>query len=127
MPRSEFIGRGSGGPAIGNKMKVVIAYLMHKKNLNYNDYCVEIPKTYKPLNIDFNNFDEVLLQKKDKTVGKKSRLLKAMARRKVMEDSDSETEVSSTKRRLEIEEDEPEICTPSKKKKVVFTEISSQK
>ena len=63
LPRNDFIGSGSGGPNIGNKLKMVSAYLLSKIGLDHNSYCKEIPPRYKDVQIDFENYDDNIPKK----------------------------------------------------------------
>ena len=55
LPRDSFLGRGTGGLNIGNKLKVVDAYLLHKMDIDHNKYFEEKPAKYKDVQIDFEN------------------------------------------------------------------------
>ena len=55
LPRSEFVGRGSGGSNISYKLKMVSAYLLHKMEKDHNTYCDTIPHEYDPVEVDFDN------------------------------------------------------------------------
>ena len=58
MARAEFWGRGSGGPNIANKLKMVSAYLLSRLGHDHNVFCEEIPPLYKPLDVDFDRPEE---------------------------------------------------------------------
>ena len=73
LPRTDFIGTGSGGPNIGNRLKIVTAYLLSKIGFDHNSYCKEIPANYKDVEIDFDNHEN-LVSKKTKITKPTSRL-----------------------------------------------------
>lgn len=66
LPRDSYIGRGSGGPNIGKRMKIVSAYLLQKLGIDHNRHAKTIPINYSCIEIDFNNFDHLLLNKSSK-------------------------------------------------------------
>jgi hypothetical protein len=59
LARNSFIGRGSGGPNIGNKLKIVTAYLLSKFGIDHNTFANTIPTMYQKVNIDFANYDDL--------------------------------------------------------------------
>ena len=77
LPRNDFVGSGSGGPNIGNRLKIVSAYLLSKLGFDHNTYCVEIPPLHKDVTIDFDNFEDMLDSKKPKAGKATSRLMLA--------------------------------------------------
>ena len=60
LPRDVYYGRGSGGANIGNKLKVVTAYLLDKQNIDHNMFADNIPPNYKPVHINFDNYGDML-------------------------------------------------------------------
>ena len=54
LARSDFIGRGSGGSNVGQKLKILVAYLFSKLNLDHNEFFREKPLGYVPVNVDFS-------------------------------------------------------------------------
>ena len=60
LDRNSFIGRGSGGPNIGNKLKIVEAYLLSKFEIDYNTFANTIPTMYRKVNIDFDSYDDLV-------------------------------------------------------------------
>ena len=79
LPRSQYIGRGSGGPNIGRRMQLVIAYLMKKLGLDYNEHCEKVPDSYRPVELDFLQWKELVSEEPKKDPRKKSRKQKALA------------------------------------------------
>ena len=59
LPRTDFIGTGSGGPNIGNRLKIVSAYLLSNIGLDHNFYCKDIPPRYKDVEVDFKNYEDL--------------------------------------------------------------------
>ena len=76
LPRTDFIGTGSGGPNIGNRLKIVSAYLLSNIGLDHNSYCKEIPPRYKDVQVDFKNYEN-LVSKNSKITEPPSRLQRA--------------------------------------------------
>ena len=77
LERSKFIGRGSGGPNIGNKLKIVTAYLMQKLGIDHNEHCENVPDDYNRVEINFDNYEHLLGAKKLKEKSSLSREMKA--------------------------------------------------
>ena len=82
LPRNQFVGRGSGGANIGNKLKAVTAYLLQKLDKDHNKFFDEKPVDYVPVNINFDdpeaqNYPEVNTKGKKKNISKptKKRIL----------------------------------------------------
>ena len=60
LPRDSYIGRGSGGPNIGNKLKVVSAHLLRKLNIDHNEFAESVPSSYRRIEVNFESYDELL-------------------------------------------------------------------
>ena len=43
----------SGGPNIGNKLKVVSAHLLEKLNIDYNTFAESVPSSYRRVEVNF--------------------------------------------------------------------------
>ena len=74
LERNKFIGRGSGGPNIGNKLKIVTAYLMKRIGIDHNEHCDDVPHDYNRVDIDLNNYSQLLGVKKQKEKNNLSRV-----------------------------------------------------
>ena len=68
LPRDSYIGRGSGGPNIGRRMKIVSAYLLSQFDIDHNKHAKSIPEHYCDVVVDFNNFDQLLFNKSLKSI-----------------------------------------------------------
>ena len=66
LERHRFIGRGSGGANIGNKLKVVTAYLLEKMGIDHNEHCERVPDDYNSVKINYNDFSDILNVRKAK-------------------------------------------------------------
>ena len=77
LPRDEYIGRGSGGANIGNRLKIVSAYLLDKHGIDHNDHAVDIPSNYQKVVINLSNYEELANAKNLKSKAIKSRVAKA--------------------------------------------------
>ena len=60
LARNDFIGRGSGGRNIGNKIKVLDAYLLKKLNIDHNNFCEEKPTGYRNVDVYFDDYENVM-------------------------------------------------------------------
>lgn len=60
LDRNKFIARGSGGPNIGNELKIVTAYLMRKIGIDHNEHCDNFPSDYNLIDIDFDRYGQLL-------------------------------------------------------------------
>ena len=60
LPRDLYYGRGSGGANIGNKLKVVSAYLLNKHDVDHNMFAENIPPNYKPVHRNFDSYGDIL-------------------------------------------------------------------
>ena len=100
LPRDSYIGRGSGGPNIGNKIKLVSAYLLSQFNIDHNSHARTIPSNYRTVDIDFENYDDLITNPKNKRRPIKSRAEKAKKRQleKASEEENSDEETSKTKK-----------------------------
>ena len=107
LPRNDFIGSGSGGPNIGNRLRMVSSYLLRELGFDHNSYCKELPPLYKDVIVDFDNFEEFVLGKKAKPTKPPSRLMlakiNAAKKRKVIqaESEDDDASIDSRKRMRE--------------------------
>ena len=100
LPRDSYIGRGSGGPNIGNMIKLVSAYFLSQFNINHNSHARTIPSNYRTVDIDFENYDDLITNPKNKRRPIKSRAEKAKKRQleKASEEENSDEETSKTKK-----------------------------
>ena len=103
--RDSFFGRGTGGFNIGNKLKVVDAYLLHKMDIDHNKYFEEKPAKYQDVVIDFENpevesepNDRQKVAKKGKFQKMRENLSKASKRTISSDDSEDDEPNESTKR-----------------------------
>ena len=55
-----YIGRGSGGPNIGNKLKLVAAHLLGKYMIDQNTFSEVIPVYYKRIDINFDDYEKLI-------------------------------------------------------------------
>ena len=80
MPREDYWGRGSGGPNVAMRMKMVSGYILSKLEKDHNLYCEVMPPLYKPVEVDFERADMMdhdLVDKATKSKKPASRLMKA--------------------------------------------------
>jgi hypothetical protein len=77
LERTKFIGAGSGGLNIGNRLKVVTSYLLNEIGIDHNEHCENVPQNYKRVEINYDDFEKLLTEKKAKETNPVSRLLKA--------------------------------------------------
>ena len=112
LPRQSYIGRGSGGPNIGNKLKICAAYLLSQHSIDHNTFAEVGPSSYRNVNINFENYDDLVSASMKNSKVSKSRAAKAKS-----------VVVKQKKRHVELsdEEDNP----PTKKSRPVPTEIAS--
>ena len=80
LARDSYIGRGSGGANIGNKIKLVCAYLLKQVNIDHNSHARTIPSNYRTVEIDFENFGDMITNPRNKRRPNKSRAEKAKKR-----------------------------------------------
>ena len=80
IPREDYWGRGSGGPNVSIKLKMLSGYILSKLDKDHNLYCDVRPPLYKPVEVDFDKEDMVdhdLVDKANKSKKPASRLMKA--------------------------------------------------
>ena len=77
LARDEYIGRGSGGQNIGNKLKIVSAYLLQKYEIDHNTFAESVPSNYQKIRINFDDYEELVSTKNIRNKTVKSRVAKA--------------------------------------------------
>ena len=106
LERNKFIGRGSGGPNIGNKLKIVTAYLMKRIGIDHNEHCDDVPHDYNRVDIDFDNYSQLLGVKKQKEKSSLSRVMKAkLIAEKSLNNFSSKSLNNSSKKRVRYAEE----------------------
>ena len=120
LPRNAFIGRGSGGASIGNKLKVVDAYLLSKLKIDHNNFCIDKPATYRPIEVNFEEYETLFDQPKPREKMTKFQKAKATLskapRKRYSSDEDSETEFRTPAKKSRTEyqpESSPELLSSS--------------
>ena len=108
LARNSFIGRGSGGPNIGNKLKLVEAYLLSKFSIDQITFANSIPTMYRKVKIDFENYDDLVntnkRRKPTKSRADKARQKPSTGTQKrqleVVDEESSDEEVPQAKKHL---------------------------
>ena len=112
LPRQSYIGRGSGGQNIGNKLKICASYLLSRHSIDHNTFAEVVPSSYKNVNINFENYDDLLSGSIKTSKVSKSRVAKA-----------KNVTVKQKKRQVEVSDDEDD--QPVKKSRRAENEIPS--
>ena len=124
LPRDDFVGRGSGGANIGNKLKLVCSYLLDQFGIDHNTFAVNIPPNFKSVEIDFNNYSEFI----EKENAKKRSKVKALGARQKsrlvsVSDNKDNPQVAPPKGRrrsrlvsVSDDDDDAEVVPPKAKK-----------
>ena len=106
LKRDSYIGRGSGGPNIGNKLKLVSAHLLGKYAIDHNTFAEVIPGNYKRIDINYDYYEK-LSEASSNFSSKvpKSRVAKAkekLTKKRTIHISEDEDETPPAKRPIQL-------------------------
>ena len=112
LKRDSYIGRGSGGPNIGNKLKLVSAHLLGKYAIDHNTFAEVIPGNYKRIDINFDDYEKLIEASSSNVASKvpKSRVAKAkekLTKKRTIHISEDEDETPPAKRPTRLEFSSP--------------------
>ena len=114
LPRDSFRGTGTGKANIGNKLKTVSAYLLKKYGIDHNRFAAKIPNNYKPVDINFDDFEDLVGTDNLRTKRSKVKAL-ATKKSRVAERSDNDDhEETPQKKKSKSDFNPNDFRTPAK-------------
>ena len=116
LPRDSFRGTGTGKANIGNKLKTVSAYLLKKYGIDHNRFAAKIPNNYKPVDINFDYFEDLVGIDNLRTKRSKVKALATKkSRKRVAERSDNDDHKETPQKKKSKSDFNPnDFRTPAK-------------